>query len=227
WPRRPNQRPVTSSRSLAVQPKRSTSKATVGEASAVDVGLRAIEGLRLPIPGLFGTRPVAPAASRARPRATYHPRVETSEARGAVRREGLEARVPLAALQRVTEAALAHLALDDVLAELLERVAEVLRSDTAAFLLIDDDDERMLRARAAKGIEEEVEQGVRIPLGVPLIVADRVIGVLHVGTLTPRDFTAEDRDLLQVAADRAALALDHARLFERERRAREESEEAV
>ena len=91
--------------------------------------------------------------------------METSEARGAVRREDIEARVPLAALQRVTDAALAHLALDDLLAALLERVAEVLRSDTAAFLLIDDDDERMLRARAAKGIEEEVEQGVRIPVG--------------------------------------------------------------
>ena len=192
--------------------------------------------------------------------------METSEARGAVRREGLEARVPLAALQRVTDAALAHLALDDLLAELLERVAEVLHSDTAAFLLVDDDDDQMLRARAAKGIEEEVEQGVRIPvgrgfagrvaaerrpivipdvddadilnpilrekgirslLGVPLLVGGRVIGVLHVGTLTPRDFTAEDRDLLQVAADRAALAIDHARLFERERRARERSEDAV
>jgi GAF domain-containing protein/anti-sigma regulatory factor (Ser/Thr protein kinase) len=228
--------------------------------------LRAIEGLRLPIPGPFGTQPVAPAAGRACPPATYHPRVETSEARGAVRREGIETRVPLAALQRVTDAALAHLALDDLLAALLERVAEVLRSDTAAFLLIDDDDPQILRARAAKGIEEEVEQGVRIPvgrgfagrvaaerrpivipdvghadvlnpilrekgirslLGVPLLVEGRVIGVLHVGTLTPRDFTAEDRDLLQVAADRAALAIEHARLYERERHARERSEDAV
>ena len=192
--------------------------------------------------------------------------METSEASGAVRREGIEARIPLAALQRVTEAALAHLGLDDLLAALLERVAEVLHSDTAAFLLVEDDDAQMLHARAAKGIEEEVEQGVRIPvgrgfagrvaaerrpivipdiedadilnpilrekgirslLGVPLLVGGRVIGVLHVGTLTPRDFTAEDRDLLQVAADRAALAIDHARLFERERRAREESEDAV
>src|SRR6185503_5337062 len=165
WPRRPNQRPVTSSRSLAVQPKRSTSNATVGGASAVDVGLRAIEGLRLPVPGPFGTQPVGPAAGRSYPRATYHPRVETSEARGAVRREGLEARVPLAALQRVTDAALSHLALDDLLAELLERVAEILHSDTAAFLLVDEDDDQMLHARAAKGIEEEVEQGVRIPVG--------------------------------------------------------------
>ena len=123
-------------------------------------------------------------------------------------------------------------------------------ADTAAILLLEQAG-RVLRARAAKGIEEEVEQGVRIPrrprlrrahrrraprrssipdvdhadilnpilrekgirslLGVPLLVEGRVIGVLHVGTLTPRDFTADDRDLLQLAADRAALAIEHAR----------------
>ena len=44
-----------------------------------------------------------------------------------------------------------------------------------------------------------------------------MLGVLHVGTLTPRDFTADDRDLLQLAADRAAVAIQHAELYERER----------
>ena len=34
-----------------------------------------------------------------------------------------------------------------------------------------------------------------------------MIGVLHVGTLTGRVFTSEDVDLLQLAADRAALAV--------------------
>ena len=34
-----------------------------------------------------------------------------------------------------------------------------------------------------------------------------VIGVLHVGTLSPRAFTSDDSDLLQLAADRAALAV--------------------
>ena len=40
-----------------------------------------------------------------------------------------------------------------------------------------------------------------------------MIGVLHVGTLTPRVFTAEDGELLQLAADRAATTIDRARLF--------------
>jgi serine phosphatase RsbU (regulator of sigma subunit)/anti-sigma regulatory factor (Ser/Thr protein kinase) len=44
-----------------------------------------------------------------------------------------------------------------------------------------------------------------------------VIGVLHVGTLSPRIFTEEDHNLLQLAADRAALAIERARLFEQRR----------
>src|SRR3954463_4386284 len=67
-------------------------------------------------------------------------------------------------MQRVTDAALAHLKLDDLLQELLERIAEILGSDTAAFLLLDEASGELV-ARAAKGIEEEVEQGVRIPVG--------------------------------------------------------------
>ena len=68
----------------------------------------------------------------------------------------------LRALQRVTDVALAHLSLDDLLTELLERMTEILHSDTAAFLLLDTATDELV-ARAAKGIEEEVEQGVRIP----------------------------------------------------------------
>jgi serine phosphatase RsbU (regulator of sigma subunit)/anti-sigma regulatory factor (Ser/Thr protein kinase) len=157
-------------------------------------------------------------------------------------------------LRSVTDAALSYLPLEELLNELLVRVVRILDADTAAILLLDDDD-RTLVARAAKGLEEEVERGVRIPvgrgfagriaatrrpvsvenideaeiinpilrekglrslLGVPLLVEGGVIGVLHVGTLTPRKFLDEDIELLQSAADRAALAIA-SRLTERER----------
>ena len=52
-----------------------------------------------------------------------------------------------------------------------------------------------------------IERGIRSLLGVPLFAGGRVIGVLHVGSLTGRQFSREDTDLLQLAADRAALAL--------------------
>jgi GAF domain-containing protein/anti-sigma regulatory factor (Ser/Thr protein kinase) len=156
----------------------------------------------------------------------------------------------LASLQRITDAALSYLPEQELLEALLDRVQELLTVDTVAILLVDGD---TLLARAAKGIEEEVKQGVRIPigrgfagriaaerspvfipdvdhadilnpilrergirslLGVPLVVEGVVIGVLHVGSLTPRTFTHDDRDLLQAAADRAALGIERARLYE-------------
>ena len=165
------------------------------------------------------------------------------------RREKLEP------LQRVADAALAYLSVEELLRELLERVSEVLGTDTAAILLLDEAGST-LRARAAKGIEEEVERGVQIPvgkgfagriaaerrpitiddvdhadilnpilrekgirslLGVPLLAEDRVLGVLHVGSLVPRLFTVDERDLLQLAADRAAVAIQQAALYEQRR----------
>ena len=161
-------------------------------------------------------------------------------------------------LQSVTDAALAHLRLDELLAALLERTRQILEVDTCAILLLDEDTNELV-ARAALGIEEEVEQGVRVPmgggfagriaaekrpvilddvdhahvlnpllrekgiksmLGVPLVVEGEVRGVLHVGSLVPRAFNEGEVELLQLVGDRAALAIEHARLFEAERSAR-------
>jgi GAF domain-containing protein len=160
----------------------------------------------------------------------------------------------LSRLQALTDAALSELEVGDLLHTLLRRVRDLLEADTCAALLLDEGRQELV-AREAVGIEEEVEQGVRIPvgqgfagrvaadrrpviledvdhadifnpilrekgikslLGVPLLVHGDIIGVLHVGTLTPRRFTGEDVELLQLAADRVAVALDRARLFEAE-----------
>jgi GAF domain-containing protein len=147
-------------------------------------------------------------------------------------------------LQSVTDAALAHLDLEALLAELLVRTREVLQVDTCAALLLDTQTNELV-ARAAVGIEEDVEQGMRVPLGagfagtiaarkqpvilpdvdhahvlnpflrekgvksmlgVPLLVGGEVLGVLHIGSLTYRTFTSANVELLQLVADRAALA---------------------
>ncbi|MFN2617424.1 MAG: SpoIIE family protein phosphatase [Thermoleophilaceae bacterium] len=160
----------------------------------------------------------------------------------------------LRALQSVTDAALSYLPLERMLTVLLERVTELLEADTAAILLLDEE-HQMLVARAAKGLEEEVRRGVRVPLGrgfagriaaerrpvmlddlehadivnpllrekglrsllgVPLLVEGRVLGVLHVGSLSGKKFTDQDVEVLQRAGDRAALAIQ-GRLAERER----------
>jgi anti-sigma regulatory factor (Ser/Thr protein kinase)/putative methionine-R-sulfoxide reductase with GAF domain len=159
-------------------------------------------------------------------------------------------------IRALTDAGLAHLDLEELLVELLDRVRELLCVDTAAVLLLDPSSQHLV-ATAARGIEEEVRQGVRIPLGrgfagriaaekqaviienvdhanvlnpilrdkgvrsllgVPLMAGGVVTGVLHVGTLTPRRFIDEDRMLLQLVADRVALAIE-ARLSRVERTA--------
>jgi phosphoserine phosphatase RsbU/P len=151
----------------------------------------------------------------------------------------------LRAILSITDAALSHLGDRDLLAELLDRTREALQADTAAVLLLDSSSGQLI-ATAAAGLEEEVDQGVRIPvgrgfagriaaerqpvildhvdhttvlnpilwakgiqsmMGVPMVAGGRVIGVLHVGSLTPRQFTGHDAELLQMAADRAAAAV--------------------
>jgi sigma-B regulation protein RsbU (phosphoserine phosphatase) len=51
-----------------------------------------------------------------------------------------------------------------------------------------------------------IEKGIRSLLGVPILAAGEVVGVLHIGTLSPREFTQDDIHLLELAADRAGVA---------------------
>ncbi len=148
-------------------------------------------------------------------------------------------------IQSITDAALSALDPQAMLQTLADRVKDALQADTAAVLLLDPRSGHLV-ATVASGLEEEVRQGVRIPLGrgfagriaaegrpviidsvdhtnvvnpvlldkgirslmgAPLLADGAVIGVLHVGALSPRTFTSEDADLLQLAADRAAVAV--------------------
>lgn len=163
-----------------------------------------------------------------------------------------KARARVESVQAVTDVALAHLELEELLQALLLRTKDILHVDTCAILLLDPDANELV-ARAAIGIEEEVEQGVRIPvgggfagkiaatrrpvilpivdhdhvlnpilldkgicsmLGVPLLAYDHVVGVMHVGTLSPHDFQQDDVELLQLVAERAALAIEKARVHQ-------------
>jgi phosphoserine phosphatase RsbU/P len=74
------------------------------------------------------------------------------------------AEVRLQRIQAITDVALSHLDDEDLLGEVLERVREVLRVDTAVLLLLDDSHQRLVAA-AARGIEEEVHQSVQVPVG--------------------------------------------------------------
>jgi anti-sigma regulatory factor (Ser/Thr protein kinase)/putative methionine-R-sulfoxide reductase with GAF domain len=58
------------------------------------------------------------------------------------------------------------------------------------------------------------EAGVSSLLGVPLVVEGKLLGVLHVGTLEPREFTEVDATVLAFAATRVAPAIERAQLLE-------------
>ncbi len=161
-------------------------------------------------------------------------------------------------LGRVSEAALAHLSLSDLLNALLERIVEVLQADSAAILLVGADEH--LHVRATVGLEQEIASAVPVPLGaglagrvaatrvpmlvpdlsgielvspvlrdrginslvaIPLIVEDRVIGVVHAGSEAFAQFVEEDAHLLELIADRIALAIHQASLHEAERAAQQ------
>lgn len=81
------------------------------------------------------------------------------------RREAEKLSEHVSALQRITDVALAHFSVEEVLAESLSRIRQVLNVDTVAILLLEREGDEMV-AWAAQGLEEEVEMGVRIPVGV-------------------------------------------------------------
>ena len=71
-----------------------------------------------------------------------------------------------------------------------------------------------------------LHQRIRSLVGAPLKIEGRVTGVIHVGSVTPRDFTEEHLDLIRLVAHRAALAIERTRLHQDERVAREAAEQA-
>ena len=139
----------------------------------------------------------------------------------------------LHAVQTITDAALHPTSFDELMAGLLRRTADVLAVDAAAAVLHEEGGVQLVYA-VAGGVESGLQIERRLingagaerdhPLGgavhsvlaVPLLVGGRPIGELHIGTLFPRKFSDEDTAVLGLAADRAAMAIERARLYERE-----------
>ncbi len=192
-----------------------------------------------------------------------------AEAERAARTEAEAVAVTIGKLQQVTEAALEHLELRELMALLVERIRDVFRADLARILLIDQpretdplalgraerlrpgEEELTLGAAAGFGaaprsdtvpigdaLAQVVEErrplildelhggagldpmlgaaGVRALMASPLTVKGRMAGVVEIGSRRQRRFTPEEESLLVLMADRAGLAIEHARAYERE-----------
>ena len=148
-------------------------------------------------------------------------------------------------LQPVADYVPVNLVLQTLLHQLFACICQVMDVDTVAVLLQTEGQEQ-LAVYATLGLEEEITEGIRIPigqgfagriaatnklvivedlstvevvspilrdkglhsmLGTPLLSRDTVIGVLHVGTVDPRQFTRKDTQLLQRIADQIGLAI--------------------
>jgi len=175
-----------------------------------------------------------------------------AEAERAARAEAEAVVQTIGKLQQVTEAALRHLDLDELLEVLVERVREVFAADVARILLRDHDDEQRFTVGSVIGADAEpgipvvvgsaladvVERGRPLTLhelppgagldpaldaagvsslmAAPLVVKGWLAGVVEVAACRTRRFTLEEEGLLMLMADRAGLALEHARAYERE-----------
>jgi PAS domain S-box-containing protein len=142
-------------------------------------------------------------------------------------------------MQLLVDAALAHRTLDDILADLVTRVRGVLHAGAASIHLVEEGERLVLRAASddgeapepftGEGFAERVAEA-RTPLierdggeegdliGVPLLAGSDMRGVLVACAAGPRGLSGDDLSLLRLAADRVALAIDHARVYEREHR---------
>jgi GAF domain-containing protein len=62
--------------------------------------------------------------------------------------------------------------------------------------------------------DEAREEGIASILSVPMVVRERVIGVLRIYTSEPRRFSQKEVDLISAIAEIGAIAIDNAKLFE-------------
>ena len=182
-------------------------------------------------------------------------RRKAEERERAARAEAEAAAATLRKLERVSQAALEHLSLQDLLDALLARIVEVLEADTAAILLVEADGKLHVRATAGglggdstigipigEGMAGSVaanqapllvpdlskielyrstlqDRGINSIVAIPLVVEDRVIGVVHAGSEAYAQFVEDDARLLELIADRIALAINQASLYEAEQAA--------
>jgi PAS domain S-box-containing protein len=193
-------------------------------------------------------------------------RVHVEAARAAAEAASAELR----RLQAITDVALAHLSLEELLHALLTRLREVMAVDNVAILLLSGEGEggeepQELILYAAQGPEAPAVDQVHVPIGqgiaghiaatrqplivddlatvevvnpvlrehvrslvgVPLLVEDRLLGVVHAGSTMLRRFTEEDARLLQLVGERIAWAIERARLYAAEQTARQDVEAAL
>lgn len=156
---------------------------------------------------------------------------------------GVEHSERMSMMLRVIRAAMGVSDLDEALMHIQQEIASVVSGARGAFYLLDErrffpplvpvpqypplvDDmiSEIIGARkpvasydasADPRVAQQIRQvaGFKSSLGVPLILRDRVVGVVLVVTDQLHDFTEEEIDLIQALANPAALAIENVLLY--------------
>jgi signal transduction histidine kinase/CheY-like chemotaxis protein len=181
----------------------------------------------------------------------------------AARHESERASENMRRLQLISDTAIEHISHDQVVEHLLDKICEVLKSDSAAVLLMNSNgtDFDIRKSRTSKGNSEEKPGANRarsilagrirdtlqpqvlgldeihaespvsglVPAGgciagAPMLIHGKLFGILYTGFHGGVAIGEDDFRLLQLIADRMAFVLDHARLYEEERKAKAEAE---
>jgi serine phosphatase RsbU (regulator of sigma subunit)/CheY-like chemotaxis protein/anti-sigma regulatory factor (Ser/Thr protein kinase) len=160
-------------------------------------------------------------------------------------------------LQILSDAALSHLEMGGLTAELVERAATLFQADSACLLLRDENapglgvhaargalpvpgDGRVMlgegtfgrlaverqaallvgdevpgltAARAAARAGDDAAEAIASFLVVPLVASDELLGLIVLGSTAEDRFDTGDLELLRLAADRMAIAIDHVQRF--------------
>lgn len=75
--------------------------------------------------------------------------------------------------------------------------------------------------------QERIDRGTRAIAYLPLLIGDEVIGILHVNFAEPYLCSSDDKKILDLFAQQAAIALENARLFEQLQQQRREQIETI
>ena len=95
----------------------------------------------------------------------------------------------------------------------VDATVELARREEVARRVIDERPEVDLGGARADDGTWRGHETIRSLIGVPMFVERTLVGVLVAGARAQRDFSPEDTSLLKLAADRAAIAIENARLY--------------
>lgn len=87
-------------------------------------------------------------------------------------------------------------------------IGEIISAKAAQYIFDIREDHRWLDKQAVSKL------GLVSFAGIPIVMGERVVGVLGIMMDRPHGFTDEEKNLLKIFADQAAVALENAQLFE-------------